>query len=178
MKEYIRQFDSYATRVVTSWPESWRGFFALVTNLGDPVVTIGIGVVIAVLGFWQTQLRLVLAGAGIWLTLAVGSLLKLSFGRERPLTEYAANLRIDTFSFPSGHTSGATVAYGLLAYLAWQLLPQPWGYVVAALCVLVIIAVGVSRVYLGAHFPSDVVAGWVLGVVGLLIIVFVVRPLA
>ncbi len=170
-------FDATVTRVIAGWPESWRSFFVLATHLGDPIVTISIGLAIAIVGYVQSHVRLMIAGATIWVTLGAGSLLKLMFGRERPLTEYAANLRIDTFSFPSGHSSGAMVAYGLLAYLAWHALPQPWGYIVAVLCALVIIIVGISRVYLGAHFPSDVVAGWLLGCVGLLIIIYVVRPL-
>ena len=129
-------------------------------------------------GLWLSNFRLALSGAIIWLTLGIGFLIKLLIGRARPLTEYAANLRVDTFSFPSGHTSGATIAYGLLAYLAWQLLPQPFGYIVAAMFGILIIAIGVSRIYLGAHFPSDVIAGWLLGAAALCVIIFIVRPLA
>ncbi len=171
-------FDANVTRLIAGWPESWRSFFAFTTHLGDPIVTISIGLAIATAGYLQSHARLMIAGTVIWITLGVGSLLKLIFGRERPLTEYAANLRMDTFSFPSGHSSGAMVAYGLLAYIAWHMLPQPWGYIVAGLCVLVIIIVGISRVYLGAHFPSDVIAGWLLGVIGLAVIIYAVRPLA
>lgn len=133
---------------------------------------------VAAVGLWLSNFRLALSGAIIWLTLGIGFLIKLSIGRARPLTEYAANLRVDTFSFPSGHTSGATIAYGLLAYLAWQLLPQPFGYIVAAMFGILIIAIGVSRIYLGAHFPSDVIAGWLLGAAALCVIIFIVRPLA
>lgn len=178
MKALIRTFDTSLIRLVTSWPESWRSFFVVVTNLGDPIVTIGIGVVVTAVGFAQANVRLMIAGAAVWATLGVGSLLKLAFGRERPLTEYAANLRVDTFSFPSGHSSGAMVAYGLLAYLAWQLLPQPWALVVTVVCAAIVLLVGISRVYLGAHFPSDVLAGWLLGLIALVVIVAVVRPLA
>jgi undecaprenyl-diphosphatase len=82
----------------------------------------------------------------------------------------------NSYSFPSGHTVGSTVIYGLLAYLAWQYLPQPWNVIGAIFCVLLILLISLSRIYLGAHFPSDVVAGWVLGAIGLAVIIFVVKP--
>jgi undecaprenyl-diphosphatase len=178
MRTLLHNFDRSLTNIITAWPSSLRPLFIGITSLGDPIATIGIGVAIAAVGLWLSNLRLVLSGAIIWATLGVGFLIKLFIGRARPLTEYAANLRVDTFSFPSGHASGATIAYGLLAYLAWHLLPQPFGYIAAVILGLLVIVIGVSRIYLGAHFPSDVIAGWLLGGVALGIIIFIVRPLA
>lgn len=176
MKQILQQFDARFTQLITSWPSQLHGFFLFITTLGDPIVTIGIGVVVIVSGFMKPNARLVLAGAIVPITLVAGSILKVLFERARPLTDYAASVRLDTYSFPSGHTSGATISYGLLAYVAWQLLPQPFNYIAVALLTALIIAIGISRVYLGAHFPSDVVAGWLLGLIGLTIIIFVVKP--
>lgn len=178
MRTLIRRFDTDVTSTIASWPISLKPFFLGVTALGDPIVTIGIGLAVAIYGFYLASVRLALAGITVWLTLGIGAILKILFGRERPITEYAANMHIQTLSFPSGHASGATIAYGLLAYFAWHLLPQPWNYIVVGCLVTVIILVGVSRVYLGAHFPSDVVAGWMLGLVALLVVIFFIRPLA
>lgn len=178
MRTWIHRFDSSVTSSVAAWPAALKPFFLFITALGDPLLTVGIGLVVVIAGAIQSNFRLALAGAAVWFTLGAGTLLKMLFARARPETDYVANMLIQTFSFPSGHTSGATVAYGLLAYLAWQQLPQPWGYVVAALLVCLVILVGISRVYLGAHFPSDVVAGWLLGSVVLLIVIYVIRPLA
>jgi undecaprenyl-diphosphatase len=177
MRTLFHQFDLRITNWIASWPQSYQPFFHFITSLGDPVITISIGIVVALAGFAQNNIRLLLSGASIWITLGAGSILKLLFNRARPLTEYAANMRIDTFSFPSGHTSGSTIAYGLLAYLAWHLLPSPWSYIVVAICVVLIIAIGVSRIYLGAHFPTDVVAGWLLGGLALVTIIYILRPL-
>lgn len=178
MRDMIHRFDTSLTGYVTAWSASLKPFFLFVTALGDPLLTAGIGLVVVIWSMVQSNARLALAGAAIWLVLGLGSLLKVVFARVRPETDYAANMLIQTFSFPSGHASGATVAYGLLAYFAWQLLPQPWGHVVAGLLVGLIVLVGISRVYLGAHYPSDVVAGWLLGLVTLLIVIVFVRPLA
>ena len=177
MKPLFKSFDLHFTQFVLRIPESWSGFFGVITTLGDPVLTVGIGIAVAAYGVWAHAGRLVITGSLVWATLIVGSILKMLFGRERPMTEYAANLRVDTFSFPSGHSSGSMIAYGILAYIAIKLLPQPYGWIVAAICGSIILLVGVSRIYLGAHFPSDVPAGWILGAAFLLVIILVVRPL-
>ncbi len=178
MRPLIRRFDTSLNDIITSWPISLKPFFIAVTSLGDPIATIAIGLAVTAYGLFQANMRLALAGVIVWVTLAIGAILKLLFGRARPLTEYAQNMHFPTHSFPSGHASGATIAYGLLAYLAWYLLPQPWNYITVAALIALIILVGISRVYLGAHFPSDVVAGWMLGSLGLLVIIFIIRPLA
>ena len=178
MKTLFKSFDLHLTQLVLRIPESWAGFFGAVTTLGDPVLTVGIGIAVAAYGVWAHAGRIIIAGSLVWATLIVGSMLKLLFGRERPMSEYAANLRVDTFSFPSGHSSGSMIAYGLLAYIALKLLPQPYGWIAAIICGIIIFLIGVSRIYLGAHFPSDVLAGWILGAIFLCVIVFIVRPLS
>lgn len=168
-------------RTVTEWvaqlfSSSWRPFFLLLTFMGEPVVTIGIGVVVMVYGLTQRS-RLVWAGAMVPLTLFAGSALKLLFERARPMTDYASHMYLKTFSFPSGHASGSMIAYGLLAYLALMKLTPPYNYIVAVCLFTLPFLIGLSRVYLGAHFPSDVIAGWLLGLLALAIIIFVIRPL-
>lgn len=178
MKLLIRNLDANVTNAITSWPAALKPVFAGITLLGDPFFTITIGLAVALYGYLQANTRLIFAGILVWATLGVGAILKLLFGRERPLTEYAANMKFQTLSFPSGHTSGATIAYGLLAYLAWQMLPQPWNYIVTGVLIAIIVLIGISRIYLGAHFPSDVIAGWLLGGIALCFIIFVLRPLS
>lgn len=177
MRQALRYFDNTITNFITSWPTWLELPFVIITTLGGPVVTLGIGASVVIWGYLSTNMRLAFSGIAIWATLGVGALIKLLIGRERPATEYAANISLDTMSFPSGHTSGSTVAYGLLAYIAWSTLPQPWNYITVIILAILIVAIGISRIYLGAHYPSDVVAGWILGGVVLCIILFIVRPL-
>jgi len=87
--------------------------------------------------------------------------LKHLFQRARPLDPI---LPAGGFSFPSGHAFAATVFYGMMVVLVWRLTDGRWPRAVASLFGLVVIlAVGLSRVYLNVHYLSDVLAGWAAG---------------
>lgn len=177
MRNAIKSFDSQITTWVNDMfgSDLWRNFFAFITVLGDPITIICITGGIVLAGIYQHSVRLALSGAAIPVVMGVGALIKLLVERARPISDYSANL--GTFSFPSGHSTGSMVAFGLLAYFAFMKLPGVWGVAVAVLLLLVPIAVGISRISLGAHHPSDVLAGWLLGLLGLLAIIFIIRPL-
>lgn len=123
----------------------------------------GVGVVVL---FLLSQRRIhaaaVLSGAVLG-AFALNETLKLHFHRVRPQVAWAlAHER--TFSFPSGHALFATGFYGTLAYLA-LLRPTRPGRKAAVLlpAILLPLAIGLCRIYLGAHFPSDVLGGYVAG---------------
>lgn len=176
MRELLHKFDKAVTGFVQAWPDWMQPLMYVITTIGRPIVTLGVAFLIMAFGVVRANMALALAGAFAAVALGVGSWLKLVLHRERPLSDYVALMHFDSFSFPSGHTLGSTVSFGLLAYLAWQFSPSPWGGVAAGILIGLIIAVGFSRIYLGAHFPSDVLAGWLMGAGALLIIIFVVQP--
>jgi hypothetical protein len=91
----------------------------------------------------------------------IGESFKIVFHTPRPYWishDIKALTSYPSFSFPSSHALDATCAWGMLASSSKKLLA--W----AAACVLVLI-IGLSRVYLGVHFPWDVIAGWITGAV-------------
>lgn len=179
MKQTIKRFDAGLTRwVAATFGQRSRPFFEFMTMLGDPITVGVVTVAIITAGLAGNDTALAFSGAAIPFTVLIGALLKILFERARPLTEYALNMKLQTFSFPSGHSSGSMITYGLLAYLSFVALPTPWHLVTAAIMALVPAGVGVSRVYLGAHFPSDVIAGWLLGGISLIIVVCLVGPLS
>jgi undecaprenyl-diphosphatase len=108
----------------------------------------------------RTALFVVAAtGAGA----AAGSLLKLVYDRPRPaLVPHL--VEVASASFPSGHATDAAIVYLTLGALLARTVAQPALriYILGAAALLVFL-VGVSRVYLGVHWPSDVVAGWTIG---------------
>jgi undecaprenyl-diphosphatase len=88
---------------------------------------------------------------------ALMELLKLAFHRARPIPFFAE--RPDSYSFPSGHALKSAVFYILLASLASR------NRVVRAAAVLLALLVGISRIYLGVHYPTDVLGGYAVAVV-------------
>lgn len=108
-------------------------------------------------------------GSALFVLVAVGggqvlsSLLKLGIDRPRPeLVSHLAH--VSTLSFPSGHAMLSAVTYLTIGSLAARVLPgQVTRIYVLSLAVVATLLVGVSRVYLGVHWPSDVLAGWCAG---------------
>lgn len=100
-------------------------------------------------------------------------LLKLVFVRPRP--EILLH-QLDTFSFPSGHATAAIALYGVLAYLFLQLPRKTLGrYSALTVLFLLIMLVGFSRIYLGFHYASDVIAGYAIGALWLLFSIWLLR---
>jgi len=69
-----------------------------------------------------------------------------------------------TYAFPSGHSITAMLLYGVLGFLLWRGLRVRWRRMLAvAICAVLVLAIGLSRIYLGVHWPTDVVASILLG---------------
>nr|WP_269750970.1 phosphatase PAP2 family protein [Mesorhizobium comanense] len=111
-------------------------------------------------GSLRNAIAVILAvGSGVILS----SLLKYGFDRPRPdLVAYGT--RIYTSSFPSGPAfMAATVYFTVGIMLARSFEPRLLRIFIMALSMLVTLAVGASRIYLGVHWPTDVIAGWAIG---------------
>lgn len=173
----ISKFDEAVVRLISNLPSGLRPFFTLISHVGHPITISSIGFMIAAYSIFQQKLTIALGGTFVWLALVVSTLLKRVIKRTRPLTKYVAGMRFHSFSFPSGHTMGSTTAFGLLAYYGAHFLPSPFNAIALVLCVLLIFLVGISRIYLGAHYPTDVIGGWILGAMILGIVISVVEPL-
>jgi membrane-associated phospholipid phosphatase len=89
-------------------------------------------------------------------SLALNLAAKAYFARTRP-DLWLSLAPETTYSFPSGHAMGSATLAVALALLAWH---TPWRWPVAAAGALFVVLVGLSRVYLGVHYPSDILAGW------------------
>ena len=137
---------------------------ATITELGSTwaiVVVAAIAFALGVaIGPWRHGL---LAALTILLASIVVSLVKVRIARDRP--ELLEPIIVEHgFSFPSGHATLSMVAYGVLAVLVGRTRLPRWlrSVVIFGLGILVGL-IGISRVWLGVHYPSDVLAGWALG---------------
>ena len=135
--------------------------FKLVTNIGSlPGVTI----IVLTLGFFvlprrkhysRFMLVAAVAGAGI-----LNLILKQLFGRVRPM--YLTHLTVENgLSFPSGHSMISSALAVSLIFLSWN---NKWRWPVFVTATIYAVAVGFSRVYLGVHYPSDVLGGWCVSI--------------
>lgn len=139
-------------------------FMVDVTALGTGLVVM-VTVVMSALFLWATSHRhsaalLLIATTG---GLVLNGLLKLGFARPRPqLFEWGTHAV--SSSFPSGHAMNAVIVYGTVAYLVARLQSShATRLLTLASAAIIILLVCVSRVYLGVHYPSDVLAGLVVG---------------
>ena len=135
-----------------------------VTALGTGTVVLMI-VVVAGLFLTLTQHKysaiLLIAATGGGLIL--NGVLKLGFNRPRP-SVFIPSVETVSSSFPSGHAMSSAIVYGTVAYLAARLHRRRWArWLVMTFAFFVIALISASRMYLGVHYPSDVVAGVIIG---------------
>jgi len=175
MRHRLHVFDSSLDKLISSLPDWVRTPMLLLSYLGQPLITIGVSTLIIGIGLGENNQSLALAGMVALGTIITGSLLKLVLRRDRPVTEYVEHMFLDTFSFPSGHAAGTVPAFGLVAYLLAQI-TGTWAFAVVGAIAIITALIGISRVYLGAHYASDVIGGWIVGLSGLAVIVFIVQP--
>ncbi len=167
----------------------WPGDEALLLAVQDwqsPLMTTALGAV-SYLGWYPVAVALTLVSMAplLWrrrvadallLSVVVSSALatlglKALVGRPRPDFAIVDQVPQD-MGFPSGHAAFAILLAGVLIYLAWQHVENPrarWG--LCAALALLVLAVGLSRVYLGVHWPSDVLGGYLFGATTLLVLI-------
>jgi membrane-associated phospholipid phosphatase len=138
--------------------------FAIVTFLGNAlVISAGTGLI----GFWFARRRnwkkLILLFSAVAGGALLNLVLKNIFQRTRPAIPGA--YMVDTgFSFPSGHSMISLVFYGMIAYLALSYITsKKWKAFIVAGALAICALIGFSRLYLGVHFLTDVLAGWAAG---------------
>ncbi|HEY5802885.1 MAG TPA: phosphatase PAP2 family protein [Lysobacter sp.] len=137
--------------------EGFDRFFVLVSRLGYlwGVVPFDIALVLGLAllrRYREATFAAIALGGSALLNIAA----KTAFARERP-SLWDSIAPEHNFSFPSGHAMGSMTLAWVLVLLAWH---TRWRWLVAALMLPFVVLVGLSRVYLGVHYPSDILAGW------------------
>tara|TARA_R110002050_G_scaffold112995_2_gene227532 strand:- start:62 stop:544 length:483 start_codon:yes stop_codon:yes gene_type:complete len=136
------------------------------TNVGDVygyAIMFGIAILAAILYFkrWKYILQTVFV---LLLASLSNLMLKRFFDRARPGVEHM--VVVETLSYPSGHAMSAMAFYGFIIYLFYRFQKRGFlKYLIIALLAIIILSIGISRIYLGVHFPSDIAGGYIAGLI-------------
>jgi membrane-associated phospholipid phosphatase len=140
-----------------------------ITQLGSPLFLLPLTLVASLIFLRLRRIRgaILLTATMVGVSL-LNWILKSVFQRPRPLPFFGLTVPA-SYSFPSGHSLAAFCFYGALAALVTARLRSTlWSALVWAAAVVIIIAVGFSRLYLGLHYPSDIIGGYATGFVWVL----------
>lgn len=139
----------------------------VITFLGEPsfllVICLIVGSSLLFRRHRSAATTLAIAGIG---AIGLNFLLKNLFARARPML-WQRTVDVSLYSFPSGHAMVSLVIYGMLGYLLATRF-QRWQKSILSVAILLIAAIGFSRLYLGVHWPTDVIAGYAAGLVWLI----------
>ncbi len=158
---WLEPFDNTLTSIIRALHPQWNRFFLWITPLGGTTSIVILLFAMLLLLFYQKKYE-----AAVWLSLSVATvagvlnpLLKLFFTRERPLLEHLVSET--SYSFPSGHATASMVFYGGLFLLSSLFIQsKSWRICLQTSLAILILFIGISRIYLGVHFPSDILAGY------------------
>ena len=158
----VADFDlSFGESLVSRATPAGKTIFRAVTVLGNTYFvapfSVFVGLVFILKKQWQRAVIFALAISG---SMLLNGLLKLFFARLRPAYPQAPHT-MTSFSFPSGHAMIAVLMFGILVYLLMPLIKQKAARAVLLVGAIVLtLLVGFSRLYLGVHYLSDVLAGF------------------
>jgi undecaprenyl-diphosphatase len=144
------------------------------TNIGDVygyLIVLAVFLLVSLLVFkrWKyvVQATLVLALATV-----SNMMLKRFIDRARPGIEHLVS--VETLSYPSGHAMSAMAFYGFLIFLVTKFnINKVMKYVLILVLITLILSIGISRIYLGVHFPSDIAGGFIAGLIWVVFCVLV-----
>ncbi len=175
---YTTSIDSYVYNLVTSnMTDGKNNFFKFITLLGSTKYMICMCIVFLIIAVLTNKKRLTTnVILGLITSTIVNNVVKIIVCRERP--DVLKLVEETTYSFPSGHTMAATMLYGILIYYVYNSkLNKYIKILLITLLSLLIILIMISRIYLGAHYVTDVVAGLFLSAFLVIIMVNICKKI-
>ena len=162
--ECLSGFDNYFTEITrNNFYPAFNSFFSSITQLGGYIFVVIITIFISIMLFINKK-----RAASIWLfsglmiTGILVQLLKMIVDRQRPILPHLVTA--NSMSFPSGHSTAAMVLYGaLIILIGIYIKNRLLSIVFQLLLAILIFSIWVSRIYTGAHFPSDIIGSFLLG---------------
>ncbi len=153
---------------------SLNNLMLTITNLGNPnFVVVVVTLSLAVLWWRRYRQEAKIFAIACLGAFILNTVLKLLFSKPRPEL-WDRLITEQSFSFPSGHALGSLVLYGFLAYLLATYHPK-FSQFIYSMAGVVIAAIGISRLYLGVHWPTDVIAGYGVGFLWLMMCIAMLK---
>ena len=165
----ISDFDNAIYKFITIYRnDTITNLYKFITFFGSTTFIVALCLLFLLI-FWKQKKGFAISACLIGSTL-INNIIKLLVRRERPLD--LIMVEESTFSFPSGHTMASVSMYGLLIYLVWKSnLSKKIKVILTSLLGLLIIFIAASRIYLGAHFTSDIVGAVLVSSIWLIIFI-------
>lgn len=175
----LTQFDLIMMHLVWDIRTDWLStVFVFITEIGSAKISIPLMILFVI--YFSVNKNIKLASVFVFNLIGVRTMnrwLKAGFNRTRP--DENPLIEVGGLSFPSGHSMNSTAFFGFLGYLIWVVLRKKGreaGYVLWITGGLIFL-IGLSRVYLGVHFPSDVLAGFTAGGIWLILTILLFKGL-
>ncbi len=163
--ELLPQYDQAVTDYIISYRNpALTKYFVFITNVGDLygyLIVVGISAIISYFVFkkWRGVVQTVFV---LLLASLSNIMLKRFIDRARPGIEHLVS--VETLSYPSGHAMSAMAFYGFVIYLFFRFKINHFLKTgIITFLIFIILSIGISRIYLGVHYPSDIAGGYIAG---------------
>lgn len=160
---YLTGFDTaIQTAIRGDLPAIASQFWTSITVLGNVIPLFSLVFILAVFFYWKSwKAEACLLVGSLFLMMGASTALKFLYQRPRPTIEWV--ISTIGYSFPSWHTASTMIVAGVLAIIVYQRCQnKPLRLLVQGLLIGTAILVALSRIYIGVHFPTDIIAGWLL----------------
>lgn len=146
----------------------------MLTNLGGASFVISFTIIL--IGIIKNKKYTICMVANLVGVTVLNQILKFMVQRPRPEESYQL-IKETGFSFPSGHSMASMAFYGLLMYFVYKKIEhRKLKWLICIVLMIVILTIGMSRIYLGVHYASDVLAGFCLSILYLILFIKIVIP--
>ncbi len=166
---YLTGFDTaIQTTIRDDLPAIASQFWTSITVLGNVIPLFSLVFILAVFFYWKSwKAEACLLVGSLFLMMGASTALKFLYQRPRPTIEWV--ISTIGYSFPSWHTAATMLVAAVLAIVLYQRCQRKfWRYFGQVLVIALAILVAISRIYIGVHFPTDIIGGWLLALTLLL----------
>lgn len=169
----IEKFDTIVYTIISSIINPiFTSFFKTITHCGDWIVIVPLCILLMILV--KNKNKKIVISANLVAIFLLNQFLKMVFNRPRPYGH--ALIEASGYSFPSGHSMVSMAFYGLLIYLAYQNIQnKKLRNVICIGLSILILLIGISRIYLGVHYASDVIGGFCVSIAYLILLVSILK---